>query len=50
MPDYVKPENPPVKPFRRGSWPRVAPPPVEREPGKPPGVAHIPVKEKPAKS
>ena len=47
MPDRAKPENPPAKPSRRSSAPRVAPPPVEREPGKPPGVARIPVKEKP---
>ena len=50
MPDRSKPENPPAKPFRRSSAPRVAPPPVEREPGKPPGVARVPAKEKPPKS
>lgn len=50
MAKRAKPENPPAKPFRRSSAPRVAPPPVEREPGKPPGVARVPAKEKPAKS
>lgn len=50
MAKRAKPENPPAKPFRRSSAPRVAPPPVEREPGKPPGVAHVPAKEKPPQS
>lgn len=38
MAKRAKPENPPAKPFRRSSAPRVAPPLVEREPGKPPGA------------
>ncbi len=38
MPDRGNPENPRQKPLRRDSGPRVAPPPVEREPGKPPGA------------
>ncbi len=44
-----KPEEAGLKPFRRGSWPRVAPPPVKREPGKPPGIARVPVDQEPAK-
>ena len=36
MPDRAKLENPPAKPSHRSSGPPVAPPPVEREPGKPP--------------
>lgn len=38
MAKRVKPENPMEKPLGRDSGPRVAPPPVEREPGKPPGA------------
>lgn len=50
MPDRGNPENPKRKPFRLGSGPRVAPPPIDREPGKPPGIARVPVNKKPAKS
>ena len=49
MAKRVKPENPTGKPLSRDSGPRVAPPPVEREPGKPPGIARVPVNKKPAK-
>lgn len=38
MPDRGNPENPKKNPIHRGSGPRVAPPPVEREEGKPPGA------------
>ena len=43
------PEDPKRKPLRRGSWPRVAPPPVEREQGKPPGAFRPKPQKQPSK-